>query len=136
MQTRLLTVVFTDIVGSTDLKQRFGDRAAFDAIASHHAIVRRSLNGFSTGREIETAGDSFLLAFDTVSDAVAFALTLRAALRTWNAGRDVPVRDRFGLHLGEIVVSDTGGRTALSSMTLDACARLTALGDADRILCS
>lgn len=56
----LLTLVFTDMVGSTSLKQRLGDLAAFNLIQEHHALVRELLTQFAQAEEISTAGDSFL----------------------------------------------------------------------------
>ncbi len=131
--TALLAVVFTDIVGSTAARQGLGDRVYADAVGEHHAIVRRALADCRGGEEIETAGDSFLLAFATASEAVRFALLADARLRRWNEGREVPLRDRFGVHMGEIVVRE-GARKELFSLALDTCARVTGLGDAGRVL--
>jgi class 3 adenylate cyclase len=55
----VLTLLFTDIVGSTQLKQEFGDQQAVLAIQQHHAAVREVLSRFSQGQEIETAGGFF-----------------------------------------------------------------------------
>ncbi|MBN1337386.1 MAG: protein kinase [Deltaproteobacteria bacterium] len=129
----LLAVVFTDVVGSTAARQKLGDRVYADAITKHDAIVRMALADCVGGEEIETAGDSFLVAFATASEAVRFALLASARLRRWNEAREVPLRDRFGVHLGEIVVRE-GARKALFSLALDTCARVTSLGGADRVL--
>src|SRR5437870_981669 len=80
-RTGLLTLLFTDIVGSAQLKQKLGDEAAVALIARHHELVRELRRGFSDAEEIETAGDSFLLVFVRPSDAVKFALRLHAELR-------------------------------------------------------
>ena len=66
----LLTLVFTDVVDSTRLKQVLGDRKAVSALQQHHAAIREILGQFSEGEEIETAGDSFFLVFTKPSDAV------------------------------------------------------------------
>ncbi len=59
----LATVLFTDIVGSTDHASRLGDRGWRDVLARHHAVVRRELVRHQ-GRELDTAGDGFFAAFD------------------------------------------------------------------------
>jgi hypothetical protein len=79
-RTRLVTLVFTDLVGSTQLKQELGDRQALALIQRHHAVVRELLAGFEGGREISTSGDSFFLIFSKPSDAVKFAFLLLARL--------------------------------------------------------
>jgi class 3 adenylate cyclase len=55
--------LFTDIVGSTERAASLGDRRWRDLLENHHALVRRELNQYR-GREIDTAGDGFLAAFD------------------------------------------------------------------------
>ena len=59
----LATVLFTDIVGSTERAVEPGDRRWRDLLATHDAAVRRELERFR-GREVDTAGDGFLAAFD------------------------------------------------------------------------
>ncbi len=131
--TALLAVVFTDVVGSTAARQKLGDRVYADVIGEHHALVRGTLADCEGGEEIETAGDAFLLAFTTASEAVRFSLLASARLERWNEGREVPLRDRFGVHLGEVVVRE-GKRKELFSLTLDTCSRVTHLSDAGRVL--
>ena len=77
----VLTLVFTDIIGSTKLKQYLGDQEAVSAIQRHHAAIREILSRFSQGEEVETAGDSFFIVFTNPSDAVKFSLLAQARLR-------------------------------------------------------
>src|SRR3984893_2608549 len=84
-RARLLTLLFTDIVDSTKLKQSFGDREAVIVIQRHHAVIREILGHFSEGEEIETAGDSFFIVFTKPSDAVKFSLLVQARLRALSA---------------------------------------------------
>src|SRR6267142_5159180 len=77
----LLTMLFTDIVGSTQLKQLLGDRAAIDLIAGHHALIRDTLTRFADAEEIGTAGDSFFIVFTKPSDAAHFALLMQNGMR-------------------------------------------------------
>jgi class 3 adenylate cyclase len=95
----LATVLFTDIVGSTELAGRLGDTAWRELLERHHAIVRRELARFH-GRELDTAGDGFFASFDGPARAVQAAGALREPLRA--IGLDI----RAGLHTGEFEVSD------------------------------
>ena len=95
----LATILFTDIVGSTQLAGQLGDAAWRDLLQKHHAIVRRELARFQ-GRELDTAGDGFFAAFDGPAKAVLAAAALRDPLR------DIGLEVRAGLHTGECEVSD------------------------------
>jgi len=95
----LATVLFTDIVGSTELAARLGDSAWRELLERHHAIVRRELARFH-GRELDTAGDGFFASFDGPARAVQAAAALREPLRA------IGLEIRAGLHTGEFEVSD------------------------------
>jgi class 3 adenylate cyclase/pimeloyl-ACP methyl ester carboxylesterase len=95
----LATVLFTDIVDSTEVAVRLGDTGWRDLLAQHHAIVRREIARFR-GRELDTAGDGFFAAFDGPARAVQAAAALRESLR------DLGLAVRAGLHTGECEVSD------------------------------
>ena len=101
-RTGLVTLVFTDMVGSTALKQQLGDRPGAQLIEQHHALVRSTLTEFPDGEELSTAGDSFFLVFATPSAGVKFALILQQRLRELSRQAPIPVQDRLGLHLGEV----------------------------------
>jgi class 3 adenylate cyclase len=90
----LATVLFTDIVGSTEKASSLGDRAWSDLLVRHHALVRRQIAHFR-GREIATAGDGFLALFDGPARGVRCGLAIRDAVRP--LGLEV----RAGLHTGE-----------------------------------
>ena len=91
----LATILFTDIVGSTDLAVRLGDQVWQRLVAAHHAAVRRELRRFR-GREVDTAGDGFLATFSQPAQAVRAAEAIVAAA----AKLGVPIR--AGLHTGEV----------------------------------
>jgi class 3 adenylate cyclase/Flp pilus assembly protein TadD len=124
-----VTVVFTDIVASTDLKQTLGDLAAQALLKAHDERVRQILGEFADAQEIETAGDSFLLVFANPADAVAFALRLQASLRSQSRGQ-AAVRDRIGIHVGKVLVGEGG----VFGVDVDTCARVMSMGDPDQIL--
>jgi class 3 adenylate cyclase/tRNA A-37 threonylcarbamoyl transferase component Bud32/tetratricopeptide (TPR) repeat protein len=133
----VLTLVFTDIVGSTKLKQELGDQEAVSAIRRHHAAIREILSRFSQGEEVETAGDSFFIVFTNPSDAVKFSLFAQARLRALATETARPIFDRIGIHVGEGSVEDDDNRgkaEALYGIQVDTCARVQSLGEGDQIL--
>jgi len=93
------TILFTDIVGSTDLAVRLGDRPWQRLVAAHHAAVRRELHRFR-GREVDTAGDGFFATFDQPAQAVRAADAIVAAVA------ELGVSIRAGLHAGEAEAAD------------------------------
>jgi class 3 adenylate cyclase len=93
----LVTVLSTDIVGSTERAAGIGDRAWSDLLERHNAAVRRELQRHR-GREIDTAGDGFLAAFESPARAVRCATDIIAAVRP--LGLEI----RAGLHTGECEV--------------------------------
>jgi class 3 adenylate cyclase len=93
----LLTVLFTDIVGSTERAAELGDRRWRDLLDAHDRTVRRQLERFR-GREIDTAGDGFLATFDGPGRGIECGCAIRDAVRT--LGLEI----RVGIHTGEIEV--------------------------------
>jgi pimeloyl-ACP methyl ester carboxylesterase len=90
----LATVLFTDIVGSTERAAELGDSRWRELLGTHDAAVRRELERFR-GREVDTAGDGFLATFDGPARAV------RCALSIGDAVRQIGVDVRAGIHTGE-----------------------------------
>jgi class 3 adenylate cyclase/pimeloyl-ACP methyl ester carboxylesterase len=101
---QLLTVVFTDIVASTERAVALGDTAWGSLIGRHDALVR-SVLAEHRGREVRTMGDGFLATFDGPGRAVAFAQALSAQLR------ELDITIRVGVHTGEcdVMVDDIRG---------------------------
>src|SRR5580658_3037911 len=100
----ILVLLFTDMVGSTKLKQDLGDQRAVAIVRQHHATIRKLLKGFPEGKEIDTAGDSFFIVFVKPSDGVRFALLLQAAIRRLVAEVGQPISLRIGVHAGEVFI--------------------------------
>jgi class 3 adenylate cyclase/pimeloyl-ACP methyl ester carboxylesterase len=121
----LATVLFTDIVGSTGRAAELGDRAWRDVLERHHAAVRRELVRFR-GREVDTAGDGFLAAFDGPARAVRAALAIGAAVPP------LGLQVRIGLHTGECEV--LGDK--LSGIAVHIGARVAALAGPGEVLVS
>ena len=99
----LATILFTDIVGSTDRLAALGDAAWASLLERHHATVRRELSLFG-GVEVDTAGDGFLALFDGPARAIRSALAIREALR------DIELEVRAGVHTGEVEQAPDGPR--------------------------
>ena len=124
----LTTVLFTDIVGSSDRAGEVGDRAWSELLDRHHEVVRRDLARFR-GREIDTAGDGFLATFDgparaircarsVVEDVGAVGLQVRAGVHTGEvelAGNDVR---GIAVHTGARVAAEAGAGEVLVSQTV------------------
>jgi pimeloyl-ACP methyl ester carboxylesterase len=110
----LATVLFTDIVGSTEKAVELGDRRWRELLGAHEILVRRELQRFR-GREVDTAGDGFLATFDGPARAV------RCAAAVAQAVRELGLETRAGAHTGELeldgdkvrgVAVHTGARVA------------------------
>jgi pimeloyl-ACP methyl ester carboxylesterase len=100
----LATVLFTDIVGSTDKAAAIGDRRWHNLLDTHHATIRRNLGRFR-GHEIKTTGDGVLATFDGPARGVRCACTIVDEIRP------LGIEVRAGLHTGECEVmgDDVGG---------------------------
>ena len=95
--TVLVTVLFTDIVGSTEIAAELGDARWRALVQRHHAVVRAALKRFG-GRELDTAGDGFFARFERPADAI------RCACAISDGVRELGVEIRAGLHVGEVEV--------------------------------
>jgi class 3 adenylate cyclase len=94
----LATVLFTDVVGSTETATRVGDRAWRSLLERHHQVVRRALARWR-GREIDTAGDGFLATFDGPARAIRCAVAATEGIRA------LGLQIRAGLHTGEVEIA-------------------------------
>lgn len=94
----LTTVLFTDIVGSTERASALGDQAWQELLDAYRAVVRSELRRFR-GREVDTAGDGFFATFDGPARAIRCALAARDAVRS--VGLDI----RAGVHTGEVILA-------------------------------
>jgi class 3 adenylate cyclase/pimeloyl-ACP methyl ester carboxylesterase len=119
----LSTVLFTDIVGSTERLVTLGDRKWQELKAAHHRIVRSELDRFR-GREVDTAGDGFFVTFDGPARAIRCAAAIRDAVR--QLGLDI----RAGVHTGEVEMSAEG----VTGLAVHIGARVMGLAGAGEIL--
>ena len=121
----LATVLFTDIAGSTEKAAALGDRSWRELLEKHHAVVRRELGRFR-GRELDTAGDGFLAAFDGPARAI------RCAGAVIDAVQPLGLEVRAGLHTGECEVLGE----KLTGIAVHIGARVAALAAPGEILVS
>jgi class 3 adenylate cyclase len=121
----LATVLFTDIVGSTERAAAVGDRAWRAILESHHELARQELERHR-GREIEFAGDGLFAVFDGPARAIRCAHAITEAIRT------LGLQIRAGLHTGEIELAGSSAR----GIAVHIGARVAAAADAGEVLVS
>ena len=121
----IVTMLLTDIVDSTAILHRLGDRAWSELLATHNRRLREQLNTYR-GREVKLTGDGILAVFDSPSRAVRCAAAMSQAARSI----DLPIR--IGVHTGEVELDGDDIR----GLAVHAAARVMALGGADDVMVS
>ena len=121
----LATILFTDIVGSTETLERLGDSAWRELLLAHNAQMREVINTFR-GREVTTTGDGFLVVFDGATRAV------RCGAAMVRSARAATVPIRVGVHTGEIELVAGNVR----GVAVHTAARVLALAGADEVMVS
>jgi class 3 adenylate cyclase len=123
--TVLFTLLFTDIVGSTERAAELGDRGWLELLERHHALVRRELTRFR-GEEKDTAGDGFFATFDGPARAIRCAQAIVEGVR--ELGLDL----RAGVHTGECELHDA----KVAGIAVSIGARVAALAGPGEVLVS
>jgi class 3 adenylate cyclase len=127
------TVLFTDLVGHTEMMSRLGDAKGREVLREHERITREVLKGHG-GTEIKTDGDSFMVSFGSVTKAVECAVALQ---RAFAAREGEPLHIRIGLNAGEPIEEDgPDGRVDLFGATVILASRIAAKADGGEILVS
>jgi class 3 adenylate cyclase len=128
-----LTILFTDLKGSTELYDRIGDLAAFHLVQQHFdrigAAVRRH-----RGTIVKTIGDAVMATFAAPIDAVAAALEMHSAIAAFNGergARDIVLK--IGVHRGASIAVTLNERLDYFGQTVNIAARVQTLADADEI---
>jgi class 3 adenylate cyclase len=121
----LATVLFTDIVGSTERAASLGDSAWRDLLDRHNGIVRRELAQYR-GREVKLLGDGVLATFDGPARAV------RCAVAITRAAPEIGLEVRAGLHTGEVEIANGD----ISGIAVHVAARVAALAEGGQVLVS
>lgn len=125
------TIMFTDIVGSTEMTARLGDVAATELVRAHDALVRRALARYN-GREVKHLGDGIMASFDSGAAAVEGAKSIQRSFEIYNRTSTEPIHIRIGLHSGD-PVEDTSD---LFGSTVQLASRLCNAAESDQILVS
>ena len=133
--TGTLTLVFTDLEGSSELSEKHG--AAFEAARmAHFGLLREAASRFH-GYEVETAGDALFLVFQNAVDAVQFAVESQIAMsnHAWPT-QFSELRVRIGLHTGEPFIGEDKGRPTFRGPVTNKAARVQAAGHGGQSLVS
>jgi class 3 adenylate cyclase len=121
----LATVLFTDIVASTEVASRLGDSGWRETVERHHAVVRGLLARYR-GTEVDTAGDGFFAAFDGPARAVHCANGIVASVQEFG------IEVRAGVHTGEVELIDD----KIGGLTVNVGARVAGLARPSEVLVS
>ena len=125
----LTTIVFTDIVGSTERAAALGDDRWRDLLDNHDTIVRHELTRFR-GREVNTAGDGFVATFTSPSVALDCAEAIIDAVQA------LGIQVRVGIHAGEVEVRGASPKKDVAGMAVHIGARVAALAGPSEVLVS
>ena len=126
---RWVVVMFTDICDSTSENERLGDDVWHDVLSRYRAVVRTAVAA-RDGNEIATAGDGFLICFDSPSDAVLASVDIQRALADARKTDPDAPHTRIGLHAGDVV--DDG--TDVLGHVVNLASRVSAAAERDEIL--
>lgn len=124
-------IMFTDIVGSTEMTARLGDRMGTELVRAHDSVVRRCLKEYS-GSEVKHTGDGIMASFVSTTQAVDCATAIHRGFQRYNRGNDEPIHIRIGIDCGEPVEDSND----LFGTTVQLAARLCSAASTDRILVS
>jgi class 3 adenylate cyclase len=124
-------ILFTDLVGSTELTQRLGDTAAMQVLRRHDSIVRETI-ATTGGSEVKHTGDGIMASFKTADTALEAAISIQRAFLSAQQSGDLQVSVRIGIAAGEPVAEGAD----LFGSVVQLAARLTARARPGRILVS
>jgi class 3 adenylate cyclase len=124
-------IMFTDMVGSTEMTTKLGDTMAVEVLKAHDAIIRRSLEHHG-GSEVKHLGDGIMASFEDVPASVACALEIQEQLAAHNELSTTPIRVRIGIHAGDPVEESDD----LFGSAVQLAARICGVARADGILVS
>jgi len=131
-----VTILFSDIEGSTQMADRLGDKQFMEVIRDHNGIVRSKLGKYG-GFEVKNEGDGFMVAFQSARKAVDCAMAIQMALAERNASAEEPVQVRMGLHSGETIREESPeGKDDFFGKNVIVAARIAAKARGGQILVS
>ncbi|HEY1722707.1 MAG TPA: adenylate/guanylate cyclase domain-containing protein [Magnetospirillaceae bacterium] len=129
---RIMAVMFTDMVGSTDMTQVKGDQAAQVIVRRHNSIVRAALNEYG-GKQVKHTGDGIMASFPSPASAVEATIAIQRACAANNARfPDQELHLRIGINAGEPIQEEED----LFGATVQLAARVCAAAGTDQIVCT
>lgn len=129
--TAFRAIMFTDMVGSTEMTTQLGDTMAVELLRAHDAIIRRCLEQHG-GAEVKHLGDGIMASFDDVPASVASAIKIQEEFASYNNHSETPIHVRIGIHAGEPVQEGDD----LFGSAVQMAARICDIAPADAILVS
>ncbi len=133
LKLRSITLLFTDLKGSTALYDRQGDLAAYRLVQDHFIALKQAVRGHE-GAMIKTMGDAVMAAFPHGRDGVRAAVEMMAAMRTLEReGRGDEVGLKVGLHAGPALAINAGNTVDYFGQTVNIAARVQGMADAGDI---
>jgi adenylate cyclase len=137
--TGTIAVMFTDIVGSTQMTQTHGDQAAQEVVRTHNRIVRAALTMLD-GREVKHTGDGIMASFNNTANAVEAGMYIQKQIGVANAADpDLPLAVKIGINAGEPIIEDNdlfGTTVQLSARIVDkASAGQVLVSDTVKLIC-
>jgi predicted ATPase/class 3 adenylate cyclase len=130
--TATVTILFTDVVGSSELRTSRGDESAHKMMEAHFELVRQQIEHHS-GQEVKTLGDGFMVAFSSARSAVDCAVAVQRALAEHNLkATEEQVHVRIGMNTGEAIEKEGD----LFGSAVDAAARVMSKAAGGQILIS
>lgn len=136
LESRLMVLMFTDLVGSVDLKTRLGASVYANLISRHDTLFRQIISSTPAAEIRNDTGDGFLARFATATDAVCAALRFQYAMRA-EPWEPEALHVRIGVHIGQVTELDTeesAGVPKLVGLAADITARIVSLALPDQIL--
>lgn len=123
-QTTEVTIMFTDVVGSTELYERLGDEVAGSVLRRHFAVLRRCASEHG-GREVKNLGDGLMIVFSRAAAAAACAQRMQRAVVRHNAtGLESALSLRIGIHCGVVQYENGdyfGKQVVIAKRLCDSC---------------
>ena len=131
-----VTILFSDIEGSTEMTERLGDQSWLELLRAHNSIVRKRVAAHE-GFEVKSQGDGFMLAFQSARRALECAADIQRAFAKRNESAEEPIRVRIGLHAGEAIKeADPDGQADFYGKNVILAARIAAQAQGGEILVS
>lgn len=138
LNIRNMTIMFTDISGSTALYQRLGDPRAYNLVRDHFEVLFRQIEA-NSGVVVKTIGDAVMAAFHLPEDALNAALAAQSAIRQFNEGRthsDGVIMVKIGMHRGSAIAVNLNERLDYFGNMINLAARVQGQSRANEVLLS